>query len=62
MVVNRLLFRAHRETVLQQEQKQQQEEERERKYQEELERRKLQSHNMLAEELKREKEAGNIYV
>ena len=50
--------REHRETVLQEEQRQREEEERERQYQEELEQRKLQSHNMLAEELKREREAA----
>ncbi|KAI9319251.1 splicing factor, Prp19-binding domain-containing protein [Dichotomocladium elegans] len=49
--------KAHRETILQEEQRRKEEEERERKWEEEMEARKQESHAMLAEELKREKEA-----
>ncbi|CEG84972.1 hypothetical protein RMATCC62417_18712 [Rhizopus microsporus] len=48
--------KAKRETILQQEQLAKEREERERRLEEELEERKRQSHNMLAEELKRERE------
>lgn len=48
--------RAHRETIVAEEERQQREEEMERQYEEELEARKKQSHAMLADELKREKE------
>ncbi|KAI9029920.1 splicing factor, Prp19-binding domain-containing protein [Phycomyces nitens] len=48
--------RSHRETVKQQEKLKKEAEDRERRYQQELEERKKQSHDLLAEELKREKE------
>ena len=48
--------RAHRETIMAEEERQRKEEELEKQYEEELEARKKQSHAMLADELKREKE------
>lgn len=48
--------RAHRETIMAEEERQRKEEEMEKQYEEELEARKKQSHAMLADELKREKE------
>ncbi|KAI9361957.1 splicing factor, Prp19-binding domain-containing protein [Pilaira anomala] len=52
--------KARRETILQQEKLAKEEEERERKLEEELEARKKQSHDMLAEELRREKEEATF--
>lgn len=52
--------RARRETILQQEKLAKEEEEREKRLEQELEERKKQSHDMLAEELRREKEEGKI--
>lgn len=51
--------KARRETILQQEQLAKEAEEREKRLEEELEARKKQSHDMLAEELKREREQGS---
>jgi microfibrillar-associated protein 1 len=50
--------KARRETILQQEKLAKEAEELEKKLEEELEQRKKQSHDLLAEELRREREEG----